>query len=356
MKNWKELLLKSTDSIQQALRAIDAAGSQLAMVVSDEGRLLGVLTDGNIRRGLLAGYALAEPVHTVMNAAPTVVSPEMQASAALRLMQERDFSHLPVVDASGILVACWSRKGLQAETTCESPVVLMAGGLGSRLGELTANCPKPMLKVGGKPILEIILHSFIDCGFRNFFFSVNYRAEIIENYFSDGAHWGVSIRYLREEKPLGTAGALSLLPDVMAQPVVVMNGDILTRLNPRLLLEAHSARNAAATMVIRKHEMQIPYGVVRCTPEGRLAGIDEKPLLPFAISAGINVFSPEALAYIPRGSFFDIPDLFTTLLAKDKAVAVYETDEYWIDIGRESDYNQADKDFAAMLQDGCPQQ
>jgi len=350
MKDWEKLLLKPDDTIQQALRVIDAASSQLALVADTPGRLLGIVTDGNIRRGLLAGRTLADPVSAVMNTAPTTVRPDMGAHAALALMWEHEFTHLPVVDENGLLLNCWSRKSLLTETVLDTPVALMAGGLGSRLGQLTENCPKPMLKVGGKPLLEIILQSFLDHGFRNFFIAVNHHAVIIEEYFGDGAGFGVSIRYLREKKRLGTAGALSMLPKGLSRPVIVMNGDILTRFNPRLLLETHNINNAAATMVVRRHEMQAPYGVVRSSPEGRLLDIEEKPVLPFCIHAGINVLSSEALSLVPKNSFFDIPDLFKEILARNMPAQVYEINEYWLDIGRMADFEQAANDYQKYWQ------
>ena len=345
MNNWKALLLGSQDSIQQALAVIDAQGSQFALVSDPEGRLLGVVTDGNIRRGLLSGCTLQAPATQIMNTDPFTVGEGVSSQAALSLLQEKDFTHIPILGTDRRIVGIWSRKELLANTVLDNPVVLMAGGLGTRLGELTRSCPKPMLPVGGKPILEIVLRNLAAEGFRHFFNAVNYLSEMIEQHFGNGESFGVQISYLREEKRLGTAGALSLLPQTPTLPLLILNADILTRLNTRLLLQAHMQNEAVATMVVKEHELQVPYGVVDSSPEGRITAIREKPVLRFPVSAGINVLSPAALEYIPNNTFFDMPELFRTLVDKGLAPQVYVTDEYWLDIGRQDDYSRAGLDF-----------
>lgn len=345
MVKWQHVLVSPRASIKETLQAIDAGAMQLAAVIDESSRLLGVVSDGDVRRALLRGKDLSSPVTDIMNVSPVTIGSGQTHQEALRLMRKNHLRHILVVDGEKRLVDILTMQELLQLQTLSNPVVLMAGGLGSRLGALTANCPKPLLKVGGKPILEIILQSFLDCGFNNFFIAVNYRAQMIEEYFGDGTRFDTSIRYLREEKRLGTAGGLALLPERPDQPVLVMNGDILTRCNHRLLLEAHVASGAAATMVVRRHDQQIPYGVVHYTADGRLTGVEEKPILSVSISAGINIVSPEALSYIPKGCFFDIPDLFRALLADNKPVSVYTTSDYWLDIGHEEDYRRADDDF-----------
>lgn len=345
MNNWKKLLVRPDDTIETVLRVIDEAASQLALVADAEGKLLGVVTDGNIRRGLLAGQGLCDQVKNVMCATPRFVSPDMRAAAALALMRRKEFSHLPIVDGCGVLVGCWAQKSLQNLVAQGSPVVLMAGGLGSRLGHLTKDCPKPMLHVGGKPLLEVVLQNFIDCGFVHFFFAVNFKAEMIENYFADGTKWGVSIEYLREKKRLGTAGALSLLNNRVTAPFIVMNADILTALRGNTLLEAHVNSGALATMTVIQYDFSVPYGVIKCSSDGRLLQLEEKPIFSHLVSAGVNVLAPETLEYIPRDSFFDMPDLFKLLLAHDKPVHTYLIEDYWLDIGRARDYERANTEF-----------
>ena len=348
MIDWRTLLLSPDDAVHRALELIDRAGSQFVLIVDDECRLLGVVTDGDMRRSLIAGRTMEDKLHAVMHAAPVTVPPNTQANAVLDILLDKDFTHLPVVDENGAIIALWSRKSLQARSPLHSPVVFMAGGLGSRLGELTRHCPKPLLKVGGRPILEIALESFREAGFRNFFIAVNYHARMIEEHFGDGSRQNVCITYLREKKRLGTAGALSLLP-AAEDPVIVMNGDILTRLNPRLLLEQHAMNKCAATMVTKQHEVTVPYGVVHTAPGGELDRMEEKPVLSFAVSAGINVFSPQALKCIPPDARFDIPDLYAVLKSKGMTAKTYMIHDYWLDIGRLDDYRKADADVREIF-------
>jgi NDP-sugar pyrophosphorylase family protein len=230
----------------------------------------------------------------------------------------------------------------------KSPVVLMAGGLGSRLRPLTNDCPKPLLKVGGKPILEIILEKFIDEGFQNFFISINYMGDSIRSYFGDGSRWDVSIEYLEEKERLGTAGGLSLFPEPPDEPVIVMNGDLLTKINFNNLLNFHKDSRASATMCVREHEVSIPYGVVRAE-SSRLIELQEKPVQKILVNAGIYVLSSEAVRLIPENSYFDMTDLFNTMIAKNWHTSVYQIREYWIDIGRMKDFEMANVEFGKFF-------
>ena len=348
----KKFFLSPDNTVYSALEVINRAGERFALVVDSEQHLLGVVTDGNIRRALLSGLTVTSLVEQVMNKSPIAAPPDTPLETALALMRQHDLSHLPVIDEQGVLVELWSRKTLQLGTMMPNPVVLMVGGLGTRLGELTKDCPKPMLSIGGKPLLEIIVKNFIEQGFRNFYFAVNYRAAIIESFFGDGTRYGVSITYLREQSPLGTAGPLSLLPRTEL-PSIVMNGDILTRLNFRVLLKRHEALDSpAVTMVVRKHAVNIPYGVINYTEKGDLVSIMEKPSYFYPISAGINVFSPEALKSVPPDTRIDIPDIVTRLLAQGKRVGAHELDDYWLDIGRMADYETANQEFGHYFLDG----
>jgi dTDP-glucose pyrophosphorylase/predicted transcriptional regulator len=350
---WKKLLLSSDATLLDAMCVINDTGEGFTLVLDNEQHLLGILTEGNIRRALIKGNTIHSSVRHAMNSNPVTVPPSAHPQSVLNLLQKNDFTHIPVVDAQNILVDVWSRKGLASMYEIPNRVVLMVGGRGTRLGDLTKDCPKPLLEVGGKPLLEIIVNSFAEHGLKNFYFAVNYHAEKIEKYFGDGSSHNVRIAYLREEKPMGTAGALSLLfkgggPE---HPVIVMNGDILTRLNPRLLLAQHSSGGMAATMVIRRHTIQIPYGVITTSADGGLTDIQEKPQHTFQISAGINVFSPEALTAIPHDTFFDVPDLISALLKLGRGVDTYTLDEYWLDIGQPKDYEKAQNDVQYFLRD-----
>ena len=348
MIDWTTLLLSPEDTMHRALERIDNAGTQFVLVVDDMRHLLGIATDGDIRRSLLAGCRPEGKLQSIMQTTPVTVSVAMQANAVLDLMLECDFTHLPVIDDHGCIVALWSRKELQSRQPLACPVVFMAGGRGSRLGDLTRDCPKPLLRVGGRPILEIALESFREAGFRNFFIALNYHAQMIEEYFGDGSRQNVSITYLREEKRLGTAGPLSLLPAI-SEPVIVMNGDILTRLNPRLLFSQHAMNDSAATMVVKQHDVTVPYGVVHTDQEGELDFVEKKPILSFSVSAGINVFSPEAITCIPPDTYFDVPDLYAAIKGKGLTVKTYALTDYWLDIGRLDDYRKADADVREIF-------
>jgi NDP-sugar pyrophosphorylase family protein len=224
-------------------------------------------------------------------------------------------------------------------------VVLMAGGLGSRLRPLTDECPKPMLRVGNKPLLETIIETFIEQGFRRFFISVNYMADTIKEYFGDGSRWGAEIQYLEETSRLGTAGALSLLPEKPQAPLLVMNGDLLTKINFRQLLDFHREHHAQGTMCVREYEFQVPYGVVKMDHH-RITGFEEKPIQRYFVNAGIYVLEPQALQHIPHGVFFDMPSLFQTLMADRQEAVVFPIREYWLDIGHMADYDRANGEFA----------
>jgi NDP-sugar pyrophosphorylase family protein len=220
----------------------------------------------------------------------------------------------------------------------------MAGGLGTRLQPLTDECPKPLLMVNGKPILETILESFVEQGFKRIFLSINFKAEMIRNYFGAGERWGIQIEYLHENTCLGTAGALSLLPEKPTAPVIVMNGDLLTRTNFDNLLQFHITQGATATMVVREYDFQVPYGVVRLDGT-RIDAIEEKPVHKFFVNAGIYALSPEALDYLPAGVFFDMPALFEHLITADKVTAAYPLREYWLDIGQLEEFERAQREW-----------
>jgi NDP-sugar pyrophosphorylase family protein len=260
----------------------------------------------------------------------------------LALMRRKVIHHLPLIDEDHRLVGLATLDDLVGAVERPNWVVLMAGGLGTRLHPLTKECPKPLLKVGEKPILEIILESFAEQGFKQIFLSVNYKAEMIQDYFGEGDRWGVQINYIHEKERLGTAGALSLLPGQPTTPMIVMNGDILTRTSFDSLLKFHEAQNAVATMAVREYDFQVPYGVVRVDGT-KIEAIEEKPVQHFFVNAGIYTLSPKALAYIPKNTFFDMPTLFEHLIAANQPTAAYPLREYWIDIGRISDLEKANQ-------------
>ena len=344
MKEYKKTLVSPGSRLAQAIEVIESGGAQIALVVDEGQRLLGCITDGDVRRAILRGAGLETPVEQVMFKEPTTASIESTRSELLGLMTAKSLRHIPLVDGSGVLV------GLEVFGEILSPekrrnwVVLMAGGLGTRLRPLTQDTPKPMLKVGNKPILETILEQFIEYGFTRFYLCVNFQAHKIIEHFGDGSKLGVEIRYIQEPERLGTAGALSLLPERPSDPFLVMNGDLLTKANFSHLLDFLNRQSAQAVMCVREYDFQVPYGVVNLEDQ-RITRIDEKPVHRFFVSAGIYALSPGCLDLIPAGKFYDMPQLFEALIAAQSKVLAFPIREYWMDIGQIDDFHKARSEF-----------
>ena len=341
---WKKVLLGPDRSIRDAVASLDANPIKLVIVVDSTGILLGTITDGDVRRGTLAGRNLQDPLHLIMNKKPLKATLADNPKELQKKMRIKTIRQVPIVDADNRILALEVYDDPNANLVRENWVVLMAGGLGSRLGALTEATPKPLLPVGDKPILETILENFIAYGFRKFFISVNYKAEMIENHFGTGEKWGIEIRYLREKERMGTAGPLSLLPGDLTQPLLVMNGDLLTKTNFLQLLDFHEEQKSLATMCVREFDLQVPYGVVRLD-SNQITHIDEKPIHHFFINAGIYLLDPSALMLIPKGQFYDMPSLFEKLIKRKSTTAAFPIREYWLDIGRLTDLERANDDF-----------
>jgi len=347
-KNWEATLIGPQDSILQALSAIDRGALQIALIVDHERRLLGVVTDGDIRKQILKGTSVETAVADLMNAAPVVASPVEPRADMLARMRARGVHQLPLVDGDRRVVGLLAIDELLEASRQPNLVVLMAGGLGSRLMPLTADMPKPMLMIGDRPILETIILQFKDCGFHRFAISMHYLGDRIVEYFGDGSQFGVEIVYLRESKPLGTAGALSLLPERPTEPFFVMNGDLLTKLNFASLMAFHRTSNAALTMCLREHTHTVPYGVAEVSGN-YLKRLTEKPAYRHMVNAGIYVCAPEIVDLIPRDRASTMVDLAQTLLERQRAPAVFPIHEYWVDVGRHSDFIRAREDFGEIF-------
>jgi len=341
---WKSVIVSPSTSAEEALRVLDQGGLRIALVADQNGHLEGVVTDGDIRRALLRRADFTAAVSTVMNAAPTVARVGTPRDTLRALMEQRSMLHIPLVDAAGCLVGLETFRDLLQAAQRDNWVFLMAGGLGTRLRPLTDDCPKPMLSVGGKPILESILESFIAAGHHQFYISVHYLAERIKEHFGDGSRWGVTIRYIEEHTPLGTGGALGLLPDLGERPVVMMNGDVLTRLDFNALLDFHEAQQAALTLCVREYDMQVPFGVVE-GQDTAVTGIVEKPVHRFFVNAGVYVVSPDVVEGARPAQRIDMPDLIKQLLANGRKVSMFPIHEYWLDIGRPDDFERAQVDI-----------
>lgn len=345
MKSWKDVLINPNTTILEAMKMIDETTMQFAAVVSKEMHLLGTVTDGDIRRGILNGLPLGSSIEGVMNTSPFCCDSGKQVAYYKKQMEKRRLKQLPITTSGNILQEILFSEKLELVTKKKNKVVLMVGGLGTRLHPLTETVPKPMLNVGNKPILETIIESFKAYGFSHFILSVNYKKEMIMNYFRDGSDFGVSIEYIEETKRLGTAGALSLLKELPTEPFFVMNGDLLTKVNFEQLLDFHTTTKATATMCVREYEYQIPYGVIE-TENHSLLSIVEKPVHKNFVNAGIYVLSPSALKRVPNDGFYDMPELFKTLMTDNNRVSAFPLREYWLDIGRIDDYEKANGDYS----------
>ncbi|WP_404712383.1 nucleotidyltransferase family protein [Sphingomonas sp. MMS24-J13] len=316
------------------------------MIAVQNGDLLaGTITDGDIRRGLLRGLTLASPIETILHRDPLVVPPALGAELVLQLMQANKIHQLPIVDDQRHVVGLHVWTDLRTTAARPNPMVIMAGGQGTRLRPHTENCPKPMLPVGGKPMLEHIIERACGEGFNHFVVALHYLGHMIEEYFGNGANWNVRIDYLREREPLGTGGALSLLSPRPEVPFLVTNGDVLTDVRYAEILDFHERHASAATMAVRAHEWQHPFGVVR-TQGMDIVGFDEKPVHRTHVNAGIYVLEPRALGVLEPHAHCDMPTLFERLKAGAERTIVYPMHEPWLDVGRPADLEQARSEHA----------
>jgi dTDP-glucose pyrophosphorylase len=344
------LVVTAVASLREVVETMTKNSRQVAAVVDDAGGFVGLVTDGDLRRALLRGATMAESVAQIMNRAPTTAPPEITRAEALALMQRRVIRHLPLVDRDARLVGLLFRDELLDVHALPNVAVLMAGGAGSRLRPLTNDVPKPLLRVGGKPLLEIMIERLRANGVREFYVSVHYRSEQIESHFGDGARLGVRIEYLRESEPLGTAGALRLLGDRWTSPLFLVNGDILTKCDFRSMLGFHERAGAALTVGLVPYTVELPYGVFE-TDGDRLTAVNEKPRLEFNVNSGLYVMSPALRALIPGGRVFDAPDLIRLAVEGGRAVKMFPITDYWLDVGRHDDFSKADRDVAEGLLD-----
>ena len=341
------LFVDASATLREVIAVIDRGELQITLVVDEKRRLLGTITDGDVRRGLLRGLGLDALAGRVMTTDAITVTEDLTFNEDSWLLHKRLARRIPMVGADGVVVGLALPEDELVAQGVPNRVVIMAGGLGTRLGKLTEHTPKPLLKVGTKPILETILESFLAQGFRHFHISVNYKAQMIEDYFGDGSSWGAEISYLRETQRLGTAGALSLLPRPEA-PIVVMNGDLLTKVNFRQMLEFHRIHRQKATVAVRKYDVRVPFGVVELRRD-EITRIVEKPEYNFFVNAGIYLLDPECLPLVPYNQFFDMPDLLKALIADDAKVGSFPLHEYWLDVGRLDDFETANLTYGEIF-------
>jgi dTDP-glucose pyrophosphorylase len=338
---WRKALLSSDATIRDAIRNLDETALRIVLAVSSDGTLLGTLTDGDIRRGLLRGLDLSSPIGQIINRDPLVVPRHLGRELVLQLMRANKVQQLPVVDAARHVVGLHLWDALSTPGVRPNLMVIMAGGQGTRLRPHTESCPKPLLPVGGRPMLEHIIERARAEGFHRFVLAIHYLGQMIENHFGNGSRWQVEIDYLREESPLGTVGALALLTPRPDAPFLVSNGDVLTDIRYGELLDFHGRHGAAATMAVRQHEWQHPFGVVH-TNGVDIVGFEEKPVSRSHINAGIYVLEPRALDVLVSGEQCDMPMLFSRLQQRSARTIVYPMHEPWLDVGRPDDYTSAE--------------
>jgi dTDP-glucose pyrophosphorylase/CBS domain-containing protein len=349
------LCISQGSTIRDAVACIDRNERQIALVVDEDGRLVDTITDGDVRRAILANLNLNTPVSVLrerkagtLNPHPVCAPVGTDAVELLRLMKDRSVRQVPLLDEDRRVVDIVTLRELVQSEPLPLQAVVMAGGLGTRLRPLTENTPKTMLRVGDRPLLESIVKQLRDAGISRVNLTTHYKGDVIAEHFGDGSDFGVEIRYVKEDQPLGTAGALSLLEST-GQPLLVINGDILTQVDFRAMLEFHADHHADMTVAVRVHEYQIPYGVIHS--EGiHVKGVEEKPVVRRFINAGIYLLNPEACRCIPNGKCYDMTDLIENLVAQGRRVISFPVREYWLDIGRMGDYEKAQRDYHKVFE------
>ena len=344
MISWRKLLVSPSNTLIEAINILHEGGCRIALVVDQELKLLGTVTDGDIRRALIDSVPMDSLVTLIMNKQPLIASSDMQEKEVLSLMDSKDLLHMPILDEHGILCDLVTLQQLHKKSVYDNPVFIMAGGFGTRLHPLTKEMPKPLLKVGDKPILDTIIERFIDFGFSNFYISTHYMPEKIKNNFANKDLIGINIEFIHEDEPLGTAGSLGLLPKKISKlPIIIMNGDLLTKVDFGRLLDFHKENKAEATMCVREYDLQVPYGVVR-TEDHKIIEIKEKPVHKFFVNAGIYVVNHSLIQNIDSNTNLDMTDFLESKLDTNK-VNAFPIHEYWLDIGQIDEYDKANHDI-----------
>ncbi len=347
--NWKDAIVAVDANIRDAMAAIDKASIQMCLILNTDQTLIGAVTDGDIRRAILSGASLDTPAVQIMSKAPYTESATTSRETLERHMRTRKIRQIPLLDeANRVVDVAYIDNLYSISERRPNDVILMAGGMGKRLRPLTEALPKPMLKVGEKPILETIISRFVDQGLQSFKISLNYHGDMIRDYFGDGKKFDAEIEYLEETTAFGTAGAISLLKEPPTSPIIVMNGDVLTQVDFLSLLAYHEEHDAVATMALREFGMQVPFGVVD-VENHRVTAIHEKPSKQFLVNAGIYVLSPEVIGLVPADRPSDMTDLFQTLIDAGQNITAFPIHEYWMDVGRKNDLEQATEDYDAIF-------
>lgn len=348
MNEVKKIILSDDAIMENAIHILNS-GAPGIVLVTHNSILVGTITDGDIRRALIAGYNLSSVLKSFMCGNPISANESDIKETIFEKMRNNNIFQIPIISSEGKIIGIETISNIKENEKYDNPVFLMAGGFGTRLKPLTNNLPKPLLNVGSKPIMETIIEQFIEFGFHNFFISTHYKSEMIKDYFGDGSQWNVSIQYVNEKKPLGTAGALGLLPKSNSDlPIIMMNGDILTKVNFNKLLEYHNKNIGIATMCLREYDFQVPYGVVEIK-KNDVIKIIEKPIHKFFINAGIYVLNPKIIESIKKLDYLDMPTLLEKQIENNKKVNSFPIHEYWIDIGRINQLDQANNEIKTLF-------
>jgi len=344
MKNIEKIKIVAMSTIEKALSVIDSGAVKIALVIDTDNKLLGTLSDGDIRRGLLRKKTLNETIEDIYFKNPITANKGASKEDLLHLCLVNGIAQVPIVDEDRKAIDLFIMGEELQKKQHENHVVLMAGGLGTRLRPLTENTPKPMLEVGGKPILETIVKGFVDSGFTNITMCLGYKSTVIQDYFQDGSGFGANIDYIVEEKRMGTAGALTLLEKRFNKPFFIMNGDLLINIDFEKMLDFHVEHNSKATMCVREYDIEVPYGVINMVNEN-IISIEEKPIQSFFVNSGIYVLDPDCIDLIPDNEFYDMPALFEELISAKEKIVSFPLKEYWLDIGRIADYETANIEY-----------
>jgi dTDP-glucose pyrophosphorylase len=344
----ENLFASENSSIKEILGILDKGAKGIVFIVDKEKRLKGTITDGDVRRAILSGAGLEDNVSNIVHKNPVYISCGMNREKIKDIFIKKAVKVIPVVDDNNRVVDLISINDILLPEGKKNPVIIMAGGLGTRLKDLTKEVPKPMLKVGHDPILQHIISNFKQYGYNKILISVNYKSEIIENYFQDGLAYGVKIDYIRENKRLGTAGGIKLANDYIDKPFFVINGDIFTNLNVDNMMKFHIENKFDITVGTRKHSFQIPYGVIE-TEDNFIKKLKEKPAIDYLINAGVYCLNPNLIKFIPNNQYFEITDLIGICIKNGGKVGSYEIKDYWMDIGRMEDYNKVNNDVYDLI-------
>lgn len=348
MNNFLDICIASGVSIEDTMKIIEYGNVKIALVVNKDNQLLGTISDGDIRRGLLKGSSINDSINNIYNTNPVTVRAGSNKDVLKDLCSKCAINQIPILDQEDRIVDLFILDYVYKKREYKNQVVLMVGGLGTRLRPLTENIPKPMLKVGDRPILQTIVEGFVKSGFYNITMCLGYKSGVIQSFFEDGSMFGANIDYIVEEKRMGTAGALTLLQKKIDGPFFVMNGDLLTNVNYENMLDFHTSNRSKATMCVREYDIEVPYGVVKINQE-KITSIEEKPVHSFFVNAGIYLLEPLCIDMIPNNKFYDMPLLFEDLILNNYHTVSFPLKEYWIDIGKRADFDKANSEYFGVF-------